>query len=31
MAKSGHDRVQYASTHPRELKKFTIEEICELH
>jgi IS4 transposase len=31
MAKSGHERVQYASTHRRELKKFTIEEIRELH
>ncbi len=31
MAKSGHDRVQYASTHRRELKKFTIEEVRELH
>lgn len=31
MAKSGHERVQYASTHRRELKKFSIEEIRELH
>jgi IS4 transposase len=31
MAKSGHKRVQYASTHRRELKKFSIEEIRELH
>lgn len=31
MAKSDHDRVQYPSTHRRELKKFDTEEIRDLH
>lgn len=31
LAKSNHDRVHFPSTHRRELKKFTIEEIRELH
>ncbi|WP_152422591.1 hypothetical protein [Natrinema pellirubrum] len=31
LAKSGHDQIHYPSTHRRELKKFTIEEIRELH
>jgi len=30
-AKSDHDRVHFPSTHRRELKKFTVEEIRQLH
>jgi putative transposase len=31
LTKSNHDRVHFPSTHRRELKKFTIKEIRELH
>lgn len=31
VAKSDHDRVHYPSTHRKELKRFDIEEIRELH